>query len=195
MILSTIGILAAVTLNQPAPALAANLKEALTDERYAQAYYRAGIKAWDVTRPLVNLERAEGNHIDAVSGLMKKYKVRIEPNPFDRKPKEDAATYLNRLGVPPTKEEGFAKAIKLEKAQGPLYDKLSVGMPDDVKQVFARLKEISLTRHLPALERALSGGGSGQGNGFGRGNGQGQGNGRGPGRGQGLGLGRGNPPR
>jgi hypothetical protein len=208
MILTTISILAAMTLNQPAPALASNLNEALADERYAQAYYKAGIDRWNVSRPLTNLVRAEGNHIDSVSFLMKKYGVKISANPFDKRSRENKESYWLRLGIPATKEEGFAKAIKLEKEQGPLYDKLSVGMPDDVKQVFARLKDVSVNRHLVTLERAASGAGSGNGfgggNGPGNGRGNGQGNGggngrRGQGQGQGQGRGgqgqgRGNPP-
>lgn len=132
-----------------------------------------------IIRPLTNLVRAEGNHIDSVSFLMKKYGVKIDANPFDKRSRENKESYWLRLGIPSTKEEGFAKAIKLEKEQGPLYDKLSIGMPDDVKQVFARLKDVSVNRHLVTLERAASGAGSG--NGFGGGNGPGNGRGNGQG--------------
>lgn len=167
MILTSLSLLAVVTLGQAAataPAdLAKNLNEALKDERYAQAYYKAGMKRWNMTRPLSNLVRAEGNHIAAVSSLMNKYGIEISPNPFDQKAKEAEVKYWTRLGLPETKAEGFAKAIKLEKEQGPLYDRLAKGMPDDVKQVFANLKDVSVNRHLVTLQRAADGAGSGRG--------------------------------
>lgn len=67
-------------------------------------------------------------------------------------------------------------------------------MPDDVKLVFARLKDVSINRHLVTLERAAFGAGSGAGfgRGNGNGNGQGLGRGRGNGNGNGNGVGRGN---
>jgi hypothetical protein len=167
MILTSLSLLAVVTLGQAAPTapadLAANLNEALRDERFSQAYYKAGMKRWNVTRPLSNLVRAEGNHIAAVSRLMTKYGIEIASNPFDQKEKEADVKYWTRLGLPETKAEGFAKAIKLEKEQGPLYDRLAKGMPEDVKQVFANLKEVSVNRHLVTLQRAADGAGSGRG--------------------------------
>jgi hypothetical protein len=178
MILTTIGVLAAMTLHQSgslaSPSLAANLAEALQDERYSEAFYKGGIQRWNAQRPFTNLVQAEGVHITLVTDLMSKYGIKPQPNPFVKRPKELQSVYLNRIGVPETMAAGFTRAIKFEKEQGPLYDRLSIGMPDDVKQVFASLKFISIIRHLPALERSSSG--AGQGWGRGRGNGLGRGN-------------------
>lgn len=194
MILTTIGVMAAMTLGQTgpvaSPSLAANLAEALKDERYAEAFYKGGIQRWSANRPLTNLAQAEGTHILLVTNLMAKYGVKPDPNPFIKKPKELDSAYLNRLGVPETMAVGLSKAIQLEEEQGPFYDRLSVGMPDDVRQLFANLKFVSINRHLVALQRAASGNvGFGQGLGRGRGNGNGRGRGAGQGRGGGPGQG------
>jgi len=135
----------------PAPDLTsaeqAALKEALLDEYRAEALYDAALREFGADRCFENLRRAEGHHIAALRSLHDAYGL-IAPTAADADP----------VTLPATLADARDAAIAFEKQQGPFYDRLleSVRQPD-IRGVFERLREVSLTRHLPALERSRDG--------------------------------------
>ena len=132
-----------LVLDEPAQAA---LREALLDEYAAEAYYGKLTEKFGAPRPFVKLYRAEGRHVRALLTLFERGDV--EP------PKQAEAIVPE---VPATLAEAVRVAIEHERANGALYEKLIGTVSDeDVKTVFAHLRDASMTRHLPALQRCLN---------------------------------------
>lgn len=127
------------------------LVTALQDEHHAHAVYARVIEAHGDVRPFVNVVRAEQRHIDA---LLRTFGTLGIAAP------EPAWTTAN---VPAfaSVAEACAAAATAERENIALYDQLlAPELPPNVRQVFVRLRDASLERHLPAFERC---GGAGAG--------------------------------
>ena len=132
-----------LVLDEPAQAA---LREALLDEYAAQAYYERLTERFGTSRPFMNLRQAEGRHVRALLTLFER--GGIEP------PKQTEATVLE---VPATLAEAVRVAIEHERANAALYDELIATVSDeDVKTVFTHLRDATMNRHLPALQRCLN---------------------------------------
>ncbi|MBZ0214007.1 MAG: DUF2202 domain-containing protein [Nitrospirae bacterium] len=130
------------------------LTESLMDEYRAHATYTAVIGKFGAFRPFSNIVRAEEMHISLVQAEMRVHGLAVPPNPFARKEDESSEEHAKRLGVPATRLDAAKDALKLERDQGPLYDKLTTpDLPESVRSLFARLKRDSIERHLVAFER------------------------------------------
>lgn len=152
------------------------LLRALEDERHAQAIYQAVMDRQGEVRPFSNIRLAEERHESCLLDLFEKYEIEPPDDPWQQRVIE----------VPETRSEACAIAVEAEKANIALYDELLQDIErSDIRDVFTRLRNASLERHLPAFERCGTGGGKG-GQGQGRGQGQGQGRGNGNGWGQGC---------
>lgn len=156
LVLSVVAVLAFGLAAGQNPDLKTTLQTALDDERHARALYEAVMLKYGEVRPFSNIIRSEVAHIQLAADLMDKYSFKPAPDKFVRKPKETKAEFIARLEVPDTYAGALRMAVSLERQQGPLYDRLSIGAPDDVKAVFARLKADSVERHLVAFERNLA---------------------------------------
>ncbi len=130
------------------------LTEALTDEYRAQATYSAVIEKFGAFRPFSNIVRAEEVHISLVQAEMRAQGMPIPPNPFAREESETIEDHARRLDIPATRLDAAKNALKLERDQGPFYDRLTTAdLPESVRNLFARLKADSVERHLVAFER------------------------------------------
>ena len=133
------------------------LVDALDDERYAEAFYKAVMKKFEESPPFSNIARAEARHAEAIEALMTKYGVDVPEN-----------TWLDRkITVPKTWTDSCSKAIEAEKENITMYEKfLKFVQQDDIRGVMEQLKSCSEDRHLPAFERSSQNGrGRGSGNG------------------------------
>jgi hypothetical protein len=116
---------------------------ALSDEYRAWSIYDEVIAELGATRPFVNIQRAEENHIMALTNLLEQHGIDVPPNEWPgRVPTFDS------LG------EACAAGVEAEIENADLYDRL-LDMVDnpDVIRVFTALQQASLTKHLPAFER------------------------------------------
>lgn len=138
------------------PDLKSTLQTALDDERHAHALYGAVMLKYGEVRPFANIVRSEAMHMKLATDLMAKYSFKPAPDKFARKPRETKEEFIARLEVPATYAAALRMAASLERQQGPLYGRLSEGVPDDVKTVFTKLKADSVERHLVAFERSLT---------------------------------------
>jgi len=138
------------------PDLKTTLQTALDDERHAHALYQAVMLKYGEVRPFANIVRSEAMHMGMASDLLAKYGFKPAPDKFARKPKETKEEFIARLEVPATYAAALRMAASLERQQGPLYDRLSEGAPEEVRTVFAKLKADSIERHLVAFERNLT---------------------------------------
>ena len=92
---------------------------------------------------LENIRAAEQRHAQTLLNLFDRYGV--EP------PQRDEADVQ---AVPETLQAALKLAADVETDNGALYDELiDVVSHEDVKSVFERLRHVSMTRHLPALQR------------------------------------------
>ena len=138
------------------PGLDRILRVALNDERKARAFYEAVQVRFGERTPFSNIVNSEQMHMRFVEELMERHNVSVGKDNLARRPNETNAQYTKRLGVPATYREALVMAAKLEKDQGPLYDRLMNDAPEDVSAVFEKLKRDSLERHMKAFERQLA---------------------------------------
>ena len=121
------------------------LRTALLDEYAAEAYYTSVMDKFGSLRKLENIRAAERRHAQALLGLFDRYG--IEP---PQRTETDVPT------VPETLKAALQLAVNVEIGNGALYDELiGVVSHEDVRAVFERLRHVSLTRHLPALQRGV----------------------------------------
>lgn len=123
------------------------LSDALNDEYHAHAFYQAVIDKFGQVAPFTNILRAESAHIASVQALMTRYGMTIP-----------ADAYIGKVPVPATLTEALKTAVDAEKANVALYDRLGTMAQPDIQAVFAQLRTVSQTRHLPAFEDALNAG-------------------------------------
>jgi hypothetical protein len=123
------------------------LVDALNDEYHARAYYEAVIAKFGASTPFSNIMQAESQHIETVKLLLTRYNV---PIPAD--------TFTGKVTAPATLQEAIQGAVDAKKGNVAMYDRfLAFVTQEDVKTIFIQLREVSQTRHLTALERALRG--------------------------------------
>lgn len=147
------------------------LRDALEDERKAEATYAAVIEKFGEVRPFINIIDAERRHSAAIERQMTRLGFAIPANHWEGKGE-----------APTTLVEACSMAVEAEIENIALYDRLLPAIADDVvRQVLQNLQDASRDNHLPAFRRCLeredSGGGrvvgkTGQG-GHGRGRGRG----------------------
>lgn len=135
--------------------LEGTLRDALEDERKAEATYAAVIEKFGEVRPFINIIDAERRHSAAIERQMTRLGFAIPANQWH-----------GRGGAPATLAEACSMAIEAEIDNIALYDRLLPGIADDtVRQVLQNLQDASRNNHLPAfrrcLEREHGGGGTG----------------------------------
>lgn len=141
------------TLDAPAQQA---LTAALNDEYHARAFYQAVIDQFGQVAPFANIVRAEVGHIAAVQNLMTRYGMAIPADP-----------YLGKIAAPATLTDALKIGVDAEKANVAMYDRFTFITQTDIKAVFAQLRNVSQTRHLPAFENALTGNTASAGFGYG----------------------------
>lgn len=125
---------------------AAAMREALMDERMAQALYRAVMAKHGEVRPFSNIVHAEERHEQMVAGVMRQYGLDV--------PAEEPTL---SVAIPSTVGECARLAAEFERANIALYDRLLEDVTEaPVREVFERLRSASKNNHLPAFERAMS---------------------------------------
>jgi len=134
------------------------LRAALDDEYHARALYRAILDKFGELRPFVNIIESEERHIQALKRQCEKHGVAVPPD-----------TWPERVSAPESVERACEDAVKAERENAALYDKLIEAAREhpDIQETFRRLQAASQERHLPAFERCA--GREGQGDGGGRG--------------------------
>lgn len=132
------------------------LRDALEDERKAEATYAAVIKKFGEVRPFINIIDAERRHSAAIERQMVGLGFAIPANNWEGKGE-----------APATLAQACSMAIEAEIENIALYDRLLPAIADDViRQVLQNLQDASRENHLPAFRRCLEreeGGGGGPG--------------------------------
>lgn len=119
------------------------LNFAIQDEFLAKAEYESIMAEFDTQRPYSNIVKSEETHITLLLPLFETYAFDIPVN--------DAAT---KVVLPDTLAETYVIGIEAEIANIEMYELfLDEDLPDDVRDVFERLKSAS-ENHLKAFENA-----------------------------------------
>lgn len=127
------------------PDLELTLREALEDERKAEATYTAVITKFGPIRPFINIVSAENRHAMAVEKQMERLGFEIPEN-----------TWEGRGEAPEFVAEACHEAIDGEVENIALYERLIPRIDDPaVRHVFERLRDASRDNHLPAFRRCL----------------------------------------
>jgi hypothetical protein len=117
-----------------------DVREALVTEWRSEALYDD--LARQIGRPFPRLERSEERHADALVRLLDAH-GQLAPQSPDLKTTEATSP-----------AQACALALENERANVAMYDRLIAnGPPADVKCVYEHLREMSVLRHIPALER------------------------------------------
>ncbi len=120
------------------------LTYAIQDEYTARAEYELIMKTYDISRPFSNIMKSEETHIDMLLPLFEAYHIDV---PIDES--------KEHIIIPETLKETYATGVQAEINNIAMYEKfLQQELPDDVREVFIRLKEAS-ENHLRAFERGL----------------------------------------
>lgn len=126
------------------PQSAQALRDALEDERKAEALYQAILKRHGEVRPFSNIVRAEQRHQEALLCLFRTYGLELPANAYQAKP----------LDAPTSLAEAIRLSIQAEEENIALYDHwLAIVKEPDLRATFEQLRWASLERHLPALRR------------------------------------------
>ncbi len=113
------------------------------EEYRARAFYHDALARFGAIRPFANLERAEQHHVDALLALFDRYQL-----------SPPCADTVKRAMTAENLADAYALAADLERGEGPFYDRLlSATEKPDIRSVFERLRQVSLERHLLAVER------------------------------------------
>ena len=136
------------------------LIEAINDEYKACAIYRLVISKFGEIRPFINIVEAEGQHIQALLPLFKKYGIPI--------PEDD---WESRVEAPASVLGACKAGVQAEIDNTEMYERLldSTKQYPDVQVVLMQLQRASRENHLPAFQRCVERSGSAEG---GRGIGQ-----------------------
>lgn len=124
----------------------------LDDEYKAYALYEATIEKFGAVRPFVNIQKAEAQHIAAISAVLEADGAPIPSNPY-----LDGTKALPPL--PATVGEVCAEGVQAEIDNYSLYDNelLPVATGNaELVQVFQSLRDASQFDHLPAFERCAT---------------------------------------
>jgi hypothetical protein len=127
------------------PTLEQMLTYAIQDEYLARAEYRFIINKYGSIRPFSNIIQAEEQHINMLVPLFTKYGFAV--------PEDNAAEHIV---VPKDLKEALETGVQAEIDNIGMYETfLNRPLPDDVRDVFERLKNAS-GNHLQAFRNALS---------------------------------------
>jgi len=127
------------------PDLEEILREALQDERKAEAVYCAIIDKFGPIRPFINIVSAENRHAMAIENQMSRLGFKIPANEWE-----------GRGEAPETIAAACKQAIDGEIDNIALYDRLIPQIDDPaVQHVLQRLSDASRRNHLPAFRRCL----------------------------------------
>lgn len=118
------------------------MKYALEDEYLAYAEYELILSEMDVTRPFSNIIKAEATHIKYMEDLYDVYGYEL--------PSVDPSQHIL---LPDSTNEAFIAGVDAEVINIAMYEKfLEQDLPDDVREVFERLKAGSES-HLKAFQK------------------------------------------
>ena len=127
------------------PTLEQMLTYAIQDEYLARAEYRFIINEYGTIRPFSNIIQAEEQHINMLVPLFTTYGFAV--------PEDNAAEHIV---VPKNLKEALETCVQGEIDNIGMYETfLNRSLPDDVRDVFERLKKAS-GNHLRAFRNALS---------------------------------------
>ena len=127
------------------PTLEQMLTYAIQDEYLARAEYRFIINKYGSIRPFSNIIQAEEQHINMLVPLFTKYGFAV--------PEDNAAEHIV---VPKNLKEALETCVQGEINNIGMYETfLNSSLPEDVRDVFERLKNAS-GNHLQAFRNALS---------------------------------------
>lgn len=120
-------------------------------EYHALASYQAVIDNFGQVQPYVSIQRAEQNHVDALTRQLERFGVAVPDNP-----------YLGQIPAPPDLKTAAAAWAEGERANVAMYDQLLPRVAGDVgmTRVMTNLRRASLEVHLPAFEKAAQGDGT-----------------------------------
>lgn len=119
------------------------LTYSMEDELVAKLEYEKIIEELNGGRPFTNIIEAEKAHISYLEPLLEKYKVE-----YPKVSEEEAIIPENLL-------EAYEIGVKAEIANIGMYERfLEEDLPEDVREVFIRLKNAS-ENHLKAFERQV----------------------------------------
>lgn len=116
----------------------------MTDEQNAYAFYGAVIEQFGAVRPFTNIQRAEAQHMEALTFLFDRYGLEV--------PEAQPLTSVPEMA---TRSDACEFAAQAEVANFGIYDQILDTVSDypDMVQVFTRLRNASEFNHLPAFER------------------------------------------
>lgn len=122
----------------------AALREALADERLAEATYAAVIDRHGYVRPFSNIVTAEQRHVQLLISLFDEYGLKVpEAEKYD-------------IEAPDTVLQACRDGIVTEKRNIAMYDRfLEWVKKDDVRRTFIYLHDASRDNHLPAFRRCV----------------------------------------
>jgi hypothetical protein len=127
------------------PTLEQMLTYAIQDEYLARAEYRFIINEYGSVRPFSNIIQAEEQHINMLVPLFTTYGFAV--------PEDNAEEHIV---VPKDLKEALETGVQAEIDNIGMYETfLNKSLPDDVRDVFERLKNAS-GNHLQAFKNALS---------------------------------------
>jgi hypothetical protein len=120
------------------------LNAGLQDEYRASAIYQAIIDQFGAIRPFTNIQRAEEQHIAALTFLFERYDLAVP-----------GAAELADVPAFGSVTEACAAGVAAEEANFALYDRWIATAQDypDIVQVFTALRNASEFSHLPAFEQ------------------------------------------
>jgi hypothetical protein len=120
------------------------LKYAIEDEYLAKAEYELIISKYGNIRPFSNIMKAEEQHISWLKTIYKDYGMTLP---------EDAAS--DHVVLPSDLKSAFQTGVTAEIENIGMYDRfLEESLPDDVKDLFERLRNAS-ENHLSAFKNNL----------------------------------------
>jgi hypothetical protein len=120
--------------------------EAINDEYHARAFYNAVMEKFGGIRPFSNIVQGEARHAERLSQLFNQYGL---PIPED--------SFAGKVEAPDTLQEACQMGVEAEIANVQMYDNfLDFVQEQDLRVVFARLREVSETKHKVAFERCLN---------------------------------------
>lgn len=121
------------------------LTYAIEDEYIARAEYELIMDEFGVLRPFSNIMKSEETHISLLTPLFEAYGIDMPADPSS-----------HVIALPDTLAETFAVGVEAEINNIAMYEKfLATELPDDVRDVFERLKAAS-ENHLKAFENGAS---------------------------------------
>ena len=127
------------------PDLERILREALEDERKAEATYAAVIDKFGPIRPFINIVSAENRHAMAIEKQMYRLGFEIPANEWE-----------GRGEAPDTVAVACQQAVDGEIENIALHERLIPQIHDPaVRHVLQRLRDASHDNHLPAFQRCL----------------------------------------